>query len=188
MSLAVQWAQRRGGNSVNCRLPKTSRYAIPLLILALAASHGAWAQADDEDIGVVFHHTVSTGPSAVFLLSGDTERSSSAGADYMYRFDPKWETGVQFDISFGKGFDGFEGYSVVPVVAYSVTNRFNVFVGAGVEHGEESGENEFLARLGGEYSVFLNKEERFMLLPGAFVDFVGSESFVSIVLAVGYTF
>jgi hypothetical protein len=110
------------------------------------------------------------------------------GADFMYRFSPKWEVGVQVDFNFLKGLDNFEGYSVVTVVAYSVTDRLNAFMGAGVEHRKESGENELLARLGGEYSIFLNKKQRFMLLPGGFIDFVGGESFVSVVLAVGYTF
>ena len=36
--------------------------------------------------------------------------------------------------------------------------------------------------------MYLNKEESFMLLPGAFVDFVGGESFASVVLAFGYSF
>jgi hypothetical protein len=85
----------------------------------------------------------------------------------------------QGDFNFLKGLDGFEGYAVVPVVAYSVTDRFSTFMGAGVEHGKESGENKFLARLGDEYSIFLDENQRFMLLPGGFIDFVDGDSFVS---------
>ena len=169
-------------------MPTTKQYATFLLILAFAISHGALAKADDDDTGIKYRHTVSSGPSVVFPVSGESERTSSWGADFMYRFSPKWEVGVQVDFNFLKGLDGFEGYSVVTVVAYSVTDRFNAFMGAGVEHRKESGENELLARLGGEYSIFLNKKQRFMLLPGGFIDFVGGESFVSVVLAVGYTF
>ena len=165
----------------------TKRYASFLLTLAFAISHSALAKADD-DTGIKYHHTVSSGLSVVFPVSGESERTSSWGADYMYRFSPKWEVGVQFDFNFLKGLDSFEGYAVVPVVAYSVTNRFNTFMGAGVEHGKESGENEFLARLGGEYSIFLDKNQRFMLLPGGFIDFVDGDSFVSVVLSLGYTF
>ena len=165
----------------------TKQYATFLLILAFAISHGAPAKADD-DTGFNYQHTVSSGPSVVFPVSGESERTSSWGADYMYRFNPKWEVGVQVDFDFLKGLDGFEGYALVPVVAYSVTGRFNVFMGAGVEHGKESGENEFLARLGGEYSIFLDKKQRFMLLPGGFIDFVDGDSFVSVVLSFGYTF
>ena len=68
----------------------------------------------------------------------------------MYRFSPKWETGVQLDFNFHEAFEHFEGFSVVPVVAYTVTDRLTAFVGAGVDHVNESGHNKFLARLGGE--------------------------------------
>jgi len=173
---------------MDTHIPKKNLFAIPVLLLALAASHGTWAHAGDDDSGSYYRHTVSTGPSAVFRISGESERSSAMGVDYMHRLNPKWEVGVQVDFNFLKGYDDFEGFSVVPVVAYSVTDRFNVFMGAGVEHGEESGENEFLARLGGEYAIFLNKKQQLMVLPGGFIDFVGGDSFVSIVLAVGYTF
>lgn len=162
--------------------------AVQLLLLALAASLAVWAQPDDDDIATEARHTVSGGPSAVFCLSGETQRSSAVGVDYMHRFNPKWEAGVQFDFNFLKGYEEFEGYSIVPVAAYSVTDRFNAFMGAGVEHRRESGQNEFLARLGGEYAVFLDEKQRFMLLPGGFIDFVGGESFMSIVLAFGHTF
>jgi hypothetical protein len=168
-------------------MPTTKQYATFLLILAFAISHGALAKADD-DTGIKYRYTVSCGPSVVFPVSGESERTSSVGADFMYRFSPRWEVGVQVDFDFLKGFDGFEGYAVVPVVAYSVTNRLNTFMGAGVEHSKESGENELLARLGVEYSIFLDKKQRFMLLPGSFIDFVGGDSFVSFVLSVGYTF
>lgn len=69
---------------------------------------------------------------------------------------------------------------------YSVANRFNAFVGAGIEHDKESGENEFLARLGGEYSIYIDKEQRFVLLPGGFIDFMGGETVVSVLFALGY--
>jgi len=36
-------------------------------------------------------------------------------------------------------------------------------------------------------AIFLIKKEQLMLLPGGFIDFVGGDSFLSIVLAVGYT-
>lgn len=157
-----------------------------VVVVAVVAPTTVFSADDDDDS--YFRHTVSTGPSAVFPISGESERSSAVGVDYMHRFNPKWEVGVQFDFNFLKGYDGFEGYSVVPVVAYSVTERLNTFMGAGVEHSEESGENEFLGRLGAEYAVFLNKQKQLMLLPGGFVDFVGGDSFLSIVLAVGYTF
>jgi hypothetical protein len=168
-------------------MPTTKQYATFLLILAFAISHGALAKADD-DTGIQYRYTVSSGPSVVFPVSGESKRTSSMGADFMYRFSPKWEVGVQVDFNFLKSFDGFEGYSVALVVAYSVTDRLNTFMGAGVEHRKESGENELLVRLGGEYSIFLDKKQRFMLLPGSFIDFVGGDSFVSVVLAVGYTF
>ena len=67
-----------------------------------------------------------------------------------------------------------------------MANRFNAFGGAGIEHAKESGENEFLAWLGGEYSIYIDKEQRLVLLPGGFIDFVGGETVVSILFALGY--
>ena len=104
----------------------------------------------------------------------------------MYRLNPKWEVGTQFDIIYGEGFNEFEAFAVVPVAAYSVTNRFNAFVGASIEHAKKSGENGFLARLGGEYSIYIDKEQRFVLLPDGFIDFEGGETVVSVLLALGY--
>ena len=49
-----------------------------------------------------------------------------------------------------------------------------------------SGENELLALLGGEYSIYMDREQRFVLLPGGFIDFVGGETVVSVLLALGY--
>lgn len=167
-------------------IPK--RTLLVLLLFAFVASQGAYAQPAENDTGIVTRYTISTGPSVVFDLSGEGDPATSWGADFMYRFNPKWEAGLQLDLNFHKGFKRFEGYSLVPVAAYSVTERFNAFIGTGVEHRRETGDNEFLVRVGGEYSIFLNKEQSAMLLPGAFVDFVDGEFFASVVLAIGYTF
>ncbi len=77
---------------------------------------------------------------------------------------------------------------MVPIVAYSVTSRVPLFFGVGLEHERTTNDNEPLVRLGGEYSIFLTKDERLMLLPGGFVDWIDGDVSASVVLALGYTF
>lgn len=67
-----------------------------VVVVAVVAPTTVLSAADDDDGDTYFRHTVSTGPSAVFAISGESERSSAVGVDYMHRFNPKWEVGVQF--------------------------------------------------------------------------------------------
>jgi hypothetical protein len=60
---------------------------------------------------------VSDGLGAVF---------SAIGSDYLRRLSERWEIGVQFDLNFTEGFAEFEGLAVVPIVAYSFTDRLPV--------------------------------------------------------------
>lgn len=163
-----------------------SRCVFLILLLAVFVAQGSIAQAEGEGEVINFRKTVSIGASIGTVVPREDESTSALGIDYMYRLNPEWEVGIQFDFIYGEGFNEFEAFAVVPVAAYSVTNRFNAFVGAGIEHDKSSDENEFLARLGGEYSIYIDKEQRFVFLPGGFIDFVGGETVVSLLFALGY--
>jgi hypothetical protein len=52
-------------------------------------------------------------------------------------------------------FEELEAYAVVPIVAYSVTDRIPVFFGMGVEQNRATKHSEMLVRLGDEYSIYL---------------------------------
>jgi len=140
---------------------------------------------DDE---IAFHNTVTAGLAANEVISESGDQLSFAlGFDYLYRFHPKWEVGFQVDLNYDRSFD-HESDALVPIVAYSVTDRLPVFVGVGVERERDTGHTEWLARLGFEYTFFLDRNERVMLLPGGFLDYLDGEVLLSAVLAVGYTF
>jgi len=131
---------------------------------------------------------MSGGLSVGATIDSDSPAKSQAGFDYLRRLNPKWEIGLQFDLIYERGFDHLEAYAVVPIIAYSLTNRIPLFFGVGFEHGRASGHNEPLVRLGGEYTIFLNKDQQLLLLPGGFLDWIDDEISASVVLALGYTF
>jgi len=159
---------------------------VAILSLALFSAP-AWAQSSD-DSAVQYRNTVTGGLSVGKVIGGDSPATSQAGFDYLYRLNPKWEIGVQLDFIFEKGYDDLEAYAVVPIAAYSITNRIPLFFGVGVEQDRTTKHNEFLVRLGGEYSIFLSKDQRLMLLPGGFVDWINGDVNGSVVLALGYVF
>ena len=154
--------------------------------MALALTVSTDVFGSDEEIA--FHNTVTAGLAANEVISESGDQLSFAlGFDYLYRFHPKWEVGFQVDLNYDRSFD-HESDSLVPIVAYSVTERLPVFVGVGVERERDTGHTEWLARLGFEYTFFLDRNERVMLLPGGFLDYLDGEVLLSAVLAVGYTF
>lgn len=156
-----------------------------VFVLLVGLPQSLWAQADANAVGTV--HTVSAGASTTWILDSDEPRTSAAGGDYMYRLNPKWEVGAQLDTDWTQGYESYEGYSIVPVAAYSVTDRFNVFMGVGFEHSDETGDNSPLARLGGEYTIYLSDDQQTLLLPGCFLDYGDGEFTFSLQLAIGYT-
>jgi len=137
---------------------------------------------------VQYRHTVSGGISVGKVIGGDSPSTTQAGFDYLYRLNLKWEVGVQLDLIYERGFGDFEAYAVVPIVAYSINSRIPLFFGVGLEHERATDDNEPLVRLGSEYSIFLRKDQRLILLPGGFVDFIDGDVNASVVLALGYTF
>ena len=163
-----------------------NHYTTTLALVILFLSQGT-ALAEEEH-EVMFHHAISAGPSVAKVISGGGEESSGFGVDYLYRINPHWEIGAQFDLNYGDFFDGFESYAVVPIVSYSVTPNLPIFFGAGVEHRRDTSENELILRAGFEYSIPLDDDGKWVLLPGGFLDYIDDDYSASIVVAVGYNF
>jgi hypothetical protein len=130
--------------------------------------------------------TVSTGRG--HPINEGPEVFGAIGSDYLRRLSPRWEVGIQFDWNFSESFGEFEGIAVVPIVAYSITDRFPVFGGIGAEHDLNHSATALLVRLGGEYTFYLGRAHRFAFLPGGFVDYIEQEFLVSGVLALGVFF
>lgn len=150
---------------------------------AILFTGAAGAQEEQE---TVLHNNLSFGPSYAKVITGGGE-TASLGLDYLYRFNPKWELGVQFDFNYDTSFDEFESWAIVPIVTYSITEGFPIFVGAGIEHRRETDEDEFLLRAGFEYAIPLGKSGHWDLLPGGFVDYIDNEWAATVVVAVGYS-
>jgi len=161
--------------------------AVAACILILLFSRTALAQSG-ENSPIQYRNTVSVGLSAGRVPGNDGAASSEIGADWLYRWNPKWETGIQLDLGFEQGYGAFESYTLVTIVSYTITDRVPFFFGVGFEHSKESGDNEFVVRVGTEYTFYLSADQRIMLIPGAFVDRVAGETNVSLALAIGYTF
>ena len=152
----------------------------------------ALASADDArggDDTIRFRNTVTAGVTANEVVSESGRQASfSLGFDYLYRFHPKWEVGVQLDLNYDRSFEHHESDALVPIIAYSVTDKLPLFLGVGIEKERDTGDTEWLARLGFEYSFYLDRQERVALLPGGFLDYVGGELVFSAVLALGFQF
>ena len=156
-----------------------------VLAIAVLLPQSLWGQtADTVDLGPI--HTVTAGLSTGAVIDSDAPRGSSAGGDYMYRLNPKWEIGVQLDTDWSTSYGDYEGFAIVPVVAYTVTSRINLFMGAGFEHSDESGDNTALGRFGGEYTFYLSDDQRTILVPGGFLDYGDGEWTISFQLSIGY--
>ena len=162
---------------------KVTWFAMMILLPNIAVN------AFGEDEGVRYHHTLTAGVAANEVISENGDQISfSAGFDYLYRLSPKWEVGFQLDLNYDRSFEHHESDAVVPIVSYSVTDRLPVFFGIGLERERSTGETEWLARAGFEYSFFLDGDQHVALLPGSLIDFLDGEVFLSVVLAIGYSF
>lgn len=138
---------------------------------------------------VKYRNTVTAGVAVNEVVSESGDQISMAlGFDYLYRLNPKWELGFQLDLNYSRGFEDHESDAIVPIVSYSVTERLPVFLGVGIERERHTGHTEWLARVGFEYSLFLDKNQQVALLPGSFIDYLDGEVFFSVVLAIGYSF
>lgn len=129
--------------------------------------------------------TVSMGRSRGEIEHGVEEVTSAIGADYMRRVKGRWELGVQVDVDFDRNGSGAEAFLVTPVVSYAITERWPVFLGAGVAF-EEDHTLGFL-RAGTEFAFPLDKKRRWFIAPGVFLD-VGSEVTPSVMIALGHNF
>jgi len=164
-------------------LSRVKWVAIVLLLLNPAVS------AFGQEEGVRYHHTLTAGVAVNEVISESGDQISMAlGFDYLYRLDSKWELGFQLDLNYSRSFEHHESDAIVPIVSYSVTDRLPVFLGVGLERERSTGHIEWLARVGFEYSFFLDKNEQVALLPGSFLDYLDGEVFLSVVLAIGFSF
>lgn len=128
--------------------------------------------------------TVSMGRSRNDTFSQPTEIIRAVGSDYMRRVKGPWELGVQLDVDFDRDGSGADAFLVTPVLAYAITPRWPVFLGAGVAFEHEH--TDIFGRLGTEYMFPFGGKGWFVGL-GAFVD-VSSDVTPSVMLALGRVF
>lgn len=140
-----------------------------------------------EDFSYKHTVTLSVGR-ATRLDEHDNYIPKAIGADYLYRLKPKWEIGAQFDLSFNDANNQPDLFIVVGIGAYSITSKWPVFVGFGLENRLEGKGVKGLFRVGSEYTFFLDKKEHFAVLPGAFVDVTYHGVSPAFILAFGYFF
>ena len=76
------------------------------------------------------HHHVGVLVGGMTPLSETSETSFALGAEYEYRFNEKWGTGLGVDLTFG---DHKRAALVATGVSYRVTPAFKVATGPGVE-------------------------------------------------------
>ena len=152
---------------------------VALVLLATLGMPGALrAQEDAERLNTV---TVSIGRSRD-VDEGVEEIVRAIGADYLRKIASRWEVGVQLDVDFN---DGADAVLVTPVVAFSITERWPVFAGIGVEfaHDHQQG----FGRVGTEYVFPLGKRSPWFLAPGTFLD-IGDDVTPSVMVALGLSF
>lgn len=128
--------------------------------------------------------TVSMGRSRNDTFNQPTEIIRAVGSDYMRRLRGPWELGVQLDVDFDRDGSGADAFLVTPVLAYAITPRWPVFLGAGVAF--EPDHTGIFARLGTEYMFPFGGKGYFIGL-GAFAD-ASSEVTPSVMVALGRVF
>jgi hypothetical protein len=133
-------------------------------------------------------HTLTLGAAAARAVTGESESKQEIGSDYLYRFNPRWELGVQAGVIFTDGFEAVDGFTLVSVVSYSVTSEFPLFGGVGLDYQKWSDDYDLLLRAGCEYTFYFDQSQLWTFLPGGFVDLVGGHFAVSAVLAFGHSF
>jgi len=127
-------------------------------------------------------NTITVGIGRAYdILSG--ESMTNIGFDYLRRIKRKWELGLQLDIDWQKNFTHFEGIQIAAIVVYSITDKWPVFGGFGIE-GHEGHSNGFI-RIGTEYTFFLDKRQMFFIAPGVFIDMNIESVTPSIMIAFG---
>lgn len=109
---------------------------------------------------------------------------SNFGFDYLIRFDPRWEWGIQLDLDWEKNFSKFDGIALAGIVAYSITNEWPVFGGLGIAFEKEH--KDIFIRVGTEYTFFLNTAQSVFLAPGTFVDLSPNGVTVSAMIVIGW--
>ncbi len=127
-------------------------------------------------------NTFTVGIGRAHDITGD-DKLSNLGFDYLRRFSPSWEWGIQLDLDWERDFIQFEGVSVAGIVAYSITAQWPVFGGVGVA-GEEDHNIMFL-RVGTEYTFYLDKKNRYFLAPGTFLDTDKEGTTLSVMVVLG---
>lgn len=127
-------------------------------------------------------NTVTVGIGRAHDITGD-EKLSNVGFDYLRRFSPSWEWGIQLDLDWERDFIQFEGVSIAGIVAYSITAQWPVFGGVGIA-GEEDHNIMFL-RVGTEYTFYLDEKNRYFFAPGTFLDTESEGTTLSVMVVLG---
>ncbi len=164
---------------------KMNRAAIFILLTIFAVNCFAQDAENIEpttDMGMPLN-TMTAG----FGVARDLEHShkfSNFGFDYLRRFHPKWEAGIQLDFEWDEGYTTFEGTAVAGIVAYNITNKWPVFAGFGVASKKEQTDAFF--RAGTEYTFFLNDDGSLFLAPGTFSDVYPDDITISAMVVIGW--
>ena len=159
-------------------------FLIQLFVLVTVVIHAQESNTEEskkKDMGLV--NTVTVGVGRAHHITG-SESFSNLGFDYLRRFNPKWEWGIQLDLDWEKNFVEFEGVQVAGIIAYSITQKWPVFGGLGIANEEEH--TEGFIRVGTEYTFFLDKKKRLFIAPGTFLDTNKDGVTPSLLLALGW--
>jgi len=117
------------------------------------------------------------------------EAPRAIGLDYFRRLDHRWEIGVMADMLFYREPDMGQRFIGVAVGTYAVIiERWYLLAGLGFEHEFEQRSTRPLLRLGTEVNFFLDKSNRWAIVPGFFCDVFKDEAIFSATVAVAYHF
>jgi len=118
-----------GGSRLVSQRLRVASTAGATLFLSLAAD-SARAQGHAEDDHDFHHHHVGVLVGAMTPLSETSQTSFALGADYEYRFNERWGTGLGIDFTFG---DHKRTSLVATGVSYRLTPSLKVGTGPGLE-------------------------------------------------------
>lgn len=177
---------------------KTLRLFMVWLVISIATS--GQAQEKNTDKGPKKGDMViSFSPSMTWIPEGAQQDNRNneghfapgMGMDFFYRLSPKWEIGTMLDIEFAEyiiprknDLKRERAFVVTLMGAYTLSSRWNLFFGGGVEL--ERHESFPVFRVGGEYVIPL-KQEWFIPM-GAFVDVKPGFHAWSLMIGIGKTF
>ena len=152
-------------------------------------ANSVWRAGQDppDPLATLHTITISTGRS---LEIGEAWSAlpRAFGFDYLFRITSRWEVGVQGDLVWENEYAGVDLLAGVALAAFSVTPRWPVFTGIGVEYHLVHRTTDVIGRVGTEFTFYLNDAETLAILPGGFVDVSRHYVTPSLVIAIGLFF